>query len=175
MTADGDTSIGVYITVGVRIVVKVFGVICSTNLLDLPEDTYTFNSYENYLEFFTNKYKEQISSEDGNCDVKTNVKCVGWPLAVIAANIVNREKLTEKTITNHDLTMIDKCRELPESVRKVVGHLVCPLVVLADDVKTNPLWKSVHININGKELMEHIRCTGKYKEELSILTKDIVS
>lgn len=175
MTADGDTSIGVYITVGVRIVVKVFGLICSTNLLDLPEDTYTFNSYENYLEFFTNKYKEQISSEDGNCDVKTNVKCVGWPLAVIAANIVNREKLTEKTITNHDLTMIDKCRELPESVRKVVGHLVCPLVVLADDVKTNPLWKSVHININGKELMEHIRCTGKYKEELSILTKDIVS
>lgn len=100
---------------------------------------------------------------------------MGWPLAVIAANIVNREKLTEKTITNHDLTMIDKCRELPESVRKVVGHLVCPLVVLADDVKTNPLWKSVHININGKELMEHIRCTGKYKEELSILTKDIVS
>ena len=157
----------------VRIVVKVFGVVYVNNLLDLPEEKYTFNSYEDYLDFFTGKYKDKNVPKSQICTIHTNVKEAGIGCELILTDIVETTVGTDRVLENSDFTSLEKYRALSVAVQQKVDEVMCPLVINSKNVSVDLMCGTVDIQLDKHGILEHVRCTDKFSDEINKLINDL--
>ena len=150
------------------VIVHVSDVSYADNYLVLPEDTYTFNSYDEYLDFFFPKYKEIVNEENEPCSVQTIVNGVNCGLATILVTVLNKKKIPDIPFSCHDFTMPERYRKLPTDVRHDVDAMVCPVTVESKNVSINKLWRSVDVLIDKKELIKHVCCTNDFENEINV-------
>ena len=155
----------------VRIVINVFSVVCLSNVLNLPEDKHTFNRYEDYLEFFTGKYKNV--TESNHCTVQTVVNDARVGLATILTDVVETTCDVDRPLTNSDFTSLERYRTLPVSVQQKVDELTCPLVIENEAVFIDRLHGAVNIQLDKHDILEHVRCTDKFSGEINKLINDL--
>ena len=157
----------------VRIVVKVFGVVYVNNLLDLPEEKYTFNCYEDYLEFFTGKYNDKNVQKSSMCTIHTSIKETGIGCEIILADIVETTVDTDRLLEISDFTSLEKYRALSVAVQQKVDELMCPLVIESDNVSVDLMCGEVDVQLGNHGVLEHVRCTDKFSGEINKLINDL--
>lgn len=162
-------NINIFKLLHVRLVVKVFGFVCINNLLDLPEEKYTFNCYEDYLEFFTDKYKNKDVPKSSMCTIHTSIKEAGIGCELILADIIETTIGADRVLENSDFTSLEKYRALPMAVQQKVDELMCPLVFESDNVSVDLMDGTVNVQLGKHGILEHVRCTETYKDELKSL------
>ena len=153
------------------VIVHVSDVSYADNYLVLPEDTYTFNSYEDYLEFFTGKYKNV--TESNHCTVQTVVNDARVGLATILTDVVETTCDVDRPLTNSDFTSLERYRTLPVFVQQKVDELTCPLVIENEAVFIDRLHGAVNIQLDKHDILEHVRCTDKFSGEINKLINDL--
>lgn len=153
----------------VRIMVKALGTVDSNNVLDLPKDRYTFKRYEDYLEFFTDKYRDKNVKGNNQCVIQTIVKDTGCSLSTILTGIVETMGIVERTITNADFTSLERYRKLPISVRQEVDKQIYLLTVESKNVSVNRLSGVINVHLGEHDIVKRVRCTDTYKDELKHL------
>ena len=152
-----------------RVVIDILDTVPLEDTLNLSEDTYTFNTFEGYLQFFHDKCKEIVGEGYKEPSIVTELKGTGLCIDIALHDKLQRDdSLPPMSITSY-FTSLNNYRTLPESVRKEMDEIVCPLVVESKDVSFDPLWRYVYVVVDKPNLVEQMRCTETYKDEFARL------
>lgn len=146
-------------------------IVYEDNPLGLPWASYTFKRYEDYLEFFTDKYRDKNVKGSNQFVIQTIVKDTGCSLSTILTGVVETMGIVERTITNADFTSLERYRKLPISVRQEVDKQIYLLTVESKNVSVNRLSGVINVHLGEHDIVKRVRCTDTYKDELKHLTE----
>lgn len=152
-----------------RVVVDVLDMVYFDDTLNLPEDTYTFNTFEEYLQFFYDKCKEIVGEVPKKPTIMTKLKGTGFFIDVPLRDKIKLDDSYRYTSGIHYFSSLEGYRSLPESLRKEMDEIVYPLVVESKDVSFDPLWRYVNVVVDKPNLVERMCCTETYKDEFARL------
>ena len=152
-----------------RVVIDVRDMVHFDDTLNLPEDTYTFNTFEEYLQFFYDKCKEVVSEAPKKPAIMTKLKGVGFFIDIPLRDKIKLGDSCRHMSVIHYFSSLEGYRSLPVSIRKEMDELVCPLVVESKNVSFDPLWCYVNVVVDKPNLVEQMRCTETYKGEFTRL------
>lgn len=164
-----------YPTVKVVITFNIEQILFKTkSVMDLPESTYTFNSYEDYLKFITWKYQEMTGSSVEDITIATDIKghYVSVP-SILVDFLVHRQKFlsshAEKQFTN-----LKRYNELPTWAKMNVDRVICPITVNKWDIQVNSTLDYIKVEIEKEDLMKESFQTNYWDEIIFGELKDVI-
>ena len=149
-------------------------VFTTKDTMDLPEPSYTFNTYEEYLKFLTERYQEITGANVEDIDIFTEVKghYVSIP-SILVDFLVHRQKFlsdhTEKQFTN-----LKRYSELPTWGKINVDRVICPITVRTEDIRVNSNLDFINVKVGKEELMNESFRTNYWDEFISSELKDVI-
>lgn len=106
----------------------------------MGEETRTFNTYGEFLEYFTKKYHENTNCHTNDED---DVYLI-WPVDKETGFTINTIIGVEKRIGLDfgQLYFLEKYRTIPEEIKTHIDQVLCPLTVKREDVcvDTDNIW-----------------------------------
>ena len=94
----------------------------------MEETSRTFNTYEEFLEYFTKRCREIFHGEDEDIFIWPMDKQTGFSIN----NIVEHEKIIRLDFCQ--LSILEKYYTIPEDTKIHIDHILCPLTVKREDV-----------------------------------------
>lgn len=94
----------------------------------MEEESRTFNTYGEFLGYFTKRYREIFHGEDEDIFIWPMDKQTGFSIN----NIVDREKIIGLDFCQ--LFILEKYRTIPDETKKQIDQLLCPFTVKREDV-----------------------------------------
>lgn len=122
--------------------------------LDLPEPSYTFDTYEDYLKFITRKYQELIDTSAEDIEIATNVKGNYISIPSILVNVLVHKL---KCLTNHSekqFTSLKCYSRLTKQAKSDVDRIICPITVNRDNVHVNNYPKYIKVEVVKEEMVK---------------------
>lgn len=138
------------------------------NKLQLPCETYTFNTYEDCLDFFHKKFLEEYPkyAEDSYVWLREKISSSVIPYIIID-HLNNAALVKETPVQVSDFTTVDNYKRLPETIRKEVDNLICPLNILRADVSI-PDLHAIEILIDREDLVNALYKTDDFNDLVKI-------
>lgn len=129
------------------------------NRLDLTDESYTFKTYREYLEFFTTRFERIYPDTIDSLCVFGIFKNCGIGLSSILSwrEYVSRRGCVStdgRYLTPSDFANLKLYNVLPEKVRKAVDEEFFPLTIHRDDVEVYSETKSIKVYIDTPEKIE---------------------
>ena len=164
-----------YPTIKVVITFDIDHIVFKTkDTMDLPEPSYTFNTYEEYLKFLTERYQEITGVNVEDIDILTEVKghYVSIP-SILVDFLVHRQKfLTDHT--ENQFTNLKRYSELPAWGKLNIDRVICPITVRTEDIRVNSNLDFIYVKVEKEELMNESFQTNYWDEFISRELKDVI-
>lgn len=142
--------------------------------MDLPEPSYTVNTYEEYLKFLTERYREITGANVEDIDISTEVKghCVSIP-SILVDFLVHRQKFLTDHAENQ-FTNLKRYSELPAWAKLNVDRVICPITVRTEDIRVNSNLDFIYVKVEKEELMDESFQTNYWDEFIVSELKDVI-
>lgn len=151
-------------TVSVRVVFNVEEIHTEkATPLNLTEESYTFNTYKEYLEFFTKKFEEAFPEVTQVLTIWGLFKGSGIS---VPTSLARREyKGTEDVIISaSDFASLCAYEVLPDAIRSKVDKDFCPFTVQREDVNWSIVTRNITVYINKPDMVEEQFGTHRYDD-----------
>ena len=131
--------------------------------LKLTEESYTFNTYKEYLEFFTKKFEEVFPKGANFLIIRGLFKGSGIGVPITLAK--KKYKGAEDTrISPSDFTILRKYVLLPEAIRSKVDEDLCPFTIQREDACWFPDTRDIMVYIDKPGLADVHFSTNQYDD-----------
>lgn len=131
------------------------------DVLDLGDEGYTFNTYEELLSRVHEKTKGFNSSDD-SMKVKLVDRQTGMSLLGVFNQLRNNNYIPELEIGQ--LTNLNNYQKLDDATKAKVDKILCPLKVTKNDVKVPYLGYTLNIIVDKENLVKAYFFTNKWNE-----------
>ena len=142
--------------------------------LKLTEESYTFNTYKEYLEFFTKKFEEVFPKGTNFLIIRGLFKGSGIGVPFTLAK--KKYKGAEDTqISSSDFTSLRKYVLLPEAIRSKVDEDLCPFTIQRENVCWFPDTRDIVVYIDKPGLVGGQFSTNQYDDIVKGILDEVVN
>ena len=133
------------------VVFRVDTVYTRDNMLHLTDEVYTFDTYKSFLEFFTEKHREACPEYTNALNIGCTFK--GSNIYIPSLLVRTRYKCNEnKEQSTMDFISLKRYNLLPKKIQTTVDEMLCPFVILRNDVSTKQGLAFIDVYISKSKM-----------------------